>query len=174
MLLQISADARRVAALDCKTIRQEVSIDSDDSSAELSMESSCMSSAASLAPAVDEEEENLAGPVSTASQQKQPDAAVAVDQSAINFGSQNKEQMLQAVLIGSADANGSDKFGHNHSSTVADEAENMNDVDMVHLYPEYLLSGVGLELLQLCMAMWSADPGARPSCEDIQERLATI
>ena len=54
------------------------------------------------------------------------------------------------------------------------EAQVAEDPDMVSVYPEYLLHGVGLQLLRLCMAMWSLDPEARPTWKDIVDQLNGI
>ncbi len=54
------------------------------------------------------------------------------------------------------------------------EAQVAEDPDMVSVYPEYLLHGVGLQLLRLCMAMWSSDPDARPTWKDVLEQLSGI
>ncbi|DBA79548.1 TPA: hypothetical protein ACH3X1_008249 [Trebouxia sp. C0004] len=54
------------------------------------------------------------------------------------------------------------------------EAQCAEDPDMVSVYPEYLLHGVGLQLLRLCMAMWSLDPQARPTWKDVLEQLNGI
>jgi len=54
------------------------------------------------------------------------------------------------------------------------EAQVAEDPEMVSVYPEYLLHGVGLQLLRLCMAMWSLDPDARPTWKDVLEQLDGI
>lgn len=64
---------------------------------------------------------------------------------------------------------------HADCSAVQDaEESHAVDADMVHLYPDYLLTSTGLKLLELCMAMWARDPGARPSCQDISQQLAAL
>ena len=172
-------------------MRREISIDTDDSS----LDSNDTSDAAFDASCCADEEEDTASCVSSdctdgsgqvaadtssGGQSKAVDQVeiVSTERAILDSGSQNKEVEQEANATGSSAHNDSDKPGGNYDlhmaaveSHVTDVADNM---DMVHVYPEYLLSGVGLNLLQLCMAMWSPDAGARPTCEDILHNLAAI
>lgn len=152
--------AATVAPLDSKIQRQEVSLDLEDSSTESSLGSNSIPGSASLAASTDEDEikegqdSHTAG--SSHSHQSKPGS---VDTAAVNDTSAGAE--------GSLDAGCS-------PDQAVDESHPAEDVEMVHLYPEYLLSGTGLKLLELCQAMWARDPEARPSCEDILKQLAEL
>ena len=58
-----------------------------------------------------------------------------------------------------------------HGNSLQANAESTEDIEMVYAYPECLLQGPGLQLLQLCMAMWSTKPEARPSWEAVLDWL---
>lgn len=89
---------------------------------------------------------------------------------------QDRPESVHIGAAGTAAPACTDGALHADCSAVQDmeESHAVDDADMVHLYPDYLLSGTGLKLLELCMAMWARDPGARPSCQDISQQLAAM
>lgn len=159
----VHAGAATVAPLDSKIQRQEVSLDLDDSSSDSSLGSSSMPGSPSIASADDENSER----------QEHQDSQSAGS----SHSSQSKPGSVEdtaAVHDSSAGAEGSLDAGGSPDQAV-DESHPAEEVDMVHVYPEYLLSSTtGLKLLQLCQAMWARDPEARPSCEDILMQLAEL
>lgn len=175
--------------LDSKVPRQEVSIDSDDSATETSMGTSKASSTCSSTPCDDvglDEDHSARLTVSTDScpHDSKPQSSVGHNETAQTAAAHDDHQSTQRMLdlkvtYGSGRSHvdrSTDQAGGNVSelNVAAGGTRVDDDGDMVHVYPQYLLSGDGLKLLQLCMAMWSRDPGARPSCEAILEQLATI
>lgn len=164
--LLLHAGAASVKPLDSKIRRQEVSLDLDDSS-DSSMNSMSSSATSSLAPTNDGEEgqdgrsnscHSMPGSVD--------DSGEAAGAAAVHDDLAN-DTGISADKDGNQDALCS-------TNQALEEAHPADDADMVHVYPEYLLSGTGLKLLELCMAMWARDPRARPSCGDIVERLAEL
>lgn len=130
------ADAKHFPALDFKVKRQEVSIDSDDSS----------------------DDELQASDINEHSSEDANDADMAVGVHSMDA--------VDALHVHQS----SNPDGHK----VVDTAQLAEVVEMVNIYPDYLLHGAGLQLLKLCMAMWSAEPEARPSLENVVEELAAI
>ena len=154
------AGAATVAPLDSKIQRQEVSLDLEDSSTESSLGSNSIPESPSM--------------VSADKDGEKADHNSHIAGSSHSYQSKPGSVHTAAVHDVSAGAEGSLDTGCSPDQAV-DESQPAEDVDMVHLYPEYLLSSTkGLKLLQLCQAMWARDPEARPSCEDILMQLAEL
>ncbi len=162
-----SADAKCFPALDFKVRRQEVSIDGDEDShhADRSPTDSHASDAV----------EHM----------EHADVAVSGDSlsnSAMSSKTDQGSGTVEADIIhrhmGMGDGITEPQRLHADSGCstlqLRVEAQVAEDPDMVSVYPEYLLHGVGLQLLRLCMAMWSSEPEARPTWKDILEQLNGI
>lgn len=152
--------AASVAPLDSKIWRQEVSLELEDVSTGTSFCSSSTSDATTAASAFADDK----GGVGTQD-----------DGSFINC-QDRPESVYHTGAAGTAAPACTDGTLHAGCSAVQDveESHAVDDADMIHLYPDYLLNGTGLKLLELCMAMWARDPGARPSCQDISQQLAAL
>lgn len=149
-----------MAPLDSKIQRQEVSLDLEDTSTESSLGSSSTPGSSSIASADEDddgkEDQDSHSAGSSYSYQSRPGS---VDTAAVHDVSAGAEGSLDAACS-------PDEAG--------DDSHPAEDADMVHVYPEYLLSSTGLKLLELCQAMWAREPEARPSCEDILAQLAEL
>lgn len=168
--LLLHSGAAIVQPLDSKIRRQEVSLDLDDST-DSSMNSMSLSATSSLAPTNDGDGDHKEGQDGMSdSCQSMPESVdhsiEAAGTAAVHRDGANDTGIL-ADIDGSQDA-------ICITNQALEGSNPADDADMVHLYPEYLLSGTGLKLLELCMAMWARDPAARPSCEDILEQLAEL
>ena len=168
--LLLHLGAATVASLESKVHRQEVSLDLEESSSETSLGSNSRPSRSSAAtePAVnDGDTEHLYN--SSDSCQSEAEFVEAPSTAAVRADCIGNQSTLGKVdPLDSPDASCSSAEQAVNGSHPADDA------DMVHLYPDYLLSSTGLKLLQLCMAMWARDPEARPSCQNILQQLAAL
>lgn len=181
--------ARTVLPLDSKIPRQEITIDSDGSATEMSMGSSQASSASFSIPTDDERVEGYHSDhttVSAGSCHNDSKPWSVHQHETAHVASANDHRQSTQGLRNTAETDGPGIRGLTSSDDQAGRGVNDLDVpiggteivdvddDMVYVYPQYLLQGSGLQLLKLCMAMWSADPGDRPTCEAILEELATL
>ena len=150
-------------------MRPDVSIDLDDFSRGSSGGTSSSASTDAGCGTEDQGDHMIVSAVSCSSHTESEDHPEAAGIAALNTECMNNRGILEeeSGTDGTPEATAS-------ADQAIDESNLVDDVDMVHLYPEYLLHGVGLKLLQLCMAMWARDPRARPSCEDILEQLAVL
>ena len=159
------ADAKCIPALDFKVRRQEVSIDGDEDS--LHADTSPVDSHASdSVEHMDHADMAVSGdsPSNSAMSNK------------IDDGSGTVEADISHRHVGVGVDMTEPQRLHTDSGCLTPqqlrvEAKLAEDPEMVSVYPEYLLHGVGLQLLRLCMAMWSLDPEARPTWKDILEQL---
>ena len=158
--------------LHAKVIREEITIDSDGSSSELSMSSS------GTADRYAEEDDEQGLPVVASSRHsKDNDCNKLIDHTAVSSDSMNKE--ISSGVSGAAiHAVGTGSFLEHEQWAGSEDNEgasdNADEANMVHMYPEYLLSGIGAKLLRLCMVKWSPVPGARPTCEEVLAQLADM
>ena len=162
------ADAKCFSALDFKVRRQEVSIDGDEDSHHADT-SPAASHASDTVELVDHADVAVSG----------DSLFNAAMSSKTDHGSGTVEADISHRHTGVGDGMTEPQRLHTDSggSTLQQlrmEAQVAEDPDMVSVYPEYLLHGVGLQLLRLCMAMWSLDPEARPTWKDILEHLNGI
>ncbi len=162
------ADAKCFPALDFKVRRQEVSIDGDDDShhADISPADSHASDAV----------EHMDHAVVAVSGDSLSNSAMS---SKADHGSGTFEADIIHRHMGVGDSMTEPQRLQTDSGCSAlqqlrVEAQVAEDPEMVSVYPEYLLHGVGLQLLRLCMAMWSLDPDARPTWKDVLEQLDGI
>ena len=160
------ADAKCFPALDFKVRRQEVSIDGDEDShgADRSPTHSHASDDVEHMDHADVAVSGDSGDLSKTDMSNKTD-----------HGSASVEADIIHKHMGVGDSMTEPQRLHTDTGCstlqLSVEAQVAEDLDMMSVYPEYLLHGVGLQLLRLCMAMWSLDPQARPAWKDILEQL---
>lgn len=162
------ADAKCFPALDFKVRRQELSIDDDEDSHHADM-SPADSHASDTLEHVDHADVAVSGEsLSNAAMSHKTDdgsGTVEADIFDRHMGVGDSMTEPQRLHMDS---------GCSTFQQLRVEAQVAEDPDMVSMYPEYLLHGAGLQLLRLCMAMWSLDPEARPTWKDVLEQLDGI
>ena len=159
--------AATVAPLHSKVQRQDINLDLEESSSGTSLDSDSRSSAATEPAVNDGDTQHLRDSFISCQSEAEfvegPSPATGPADCINNQG-----------MMGQVDTEDSPGARCSSTDQAVDESHPADDADMVHLYPEYLLSGIGLKLLELCMAMWARDPRARPSCQDILQQLAAL
>lgn len=162
--LLLHSGAATVAPLDSKVHRQEINLELEESSSETVLSSNSRSSISSAAaePAVNEHNGSDSC-LSEAEFVAAPDIAAGHADCIDTQGTK-----------GWVNSDDNPDAGRSNTDQAVHGLHPADDADMVYLYPEYLLSGTGLMLLELCVAMWARDPEARPSCQDILEQLAVL
>lgn len=170
MLFPDCADAKSFPALDRKVRRQEVSVsDADSSHADSDVSESHSSHADSDGMTVSATSlHSMANQLQHLSDAEDANSVTGID---------GVHQDGKTGMSEPQDAHQADGVSTLQSRLQIDfvsQSTTGDDTDMVSVYPEYLLHGEGLQLLQLCMAMWSPDPAARPTWGCILDQLNSI
>ena len=170
MVLPDCADAKCFPALDFKVRRQEVSInDADSSHADSDVSDSHSSHADSGGMTVSaNSHHSLTDKLQDLSDAEDANSVIGIDGMHPD-GKTDASEPQEDCQAGDV----STLQSHLQTGVVSQSGSG-DDTDMVSVYPEYLLHGEGLQLLQLCMAMWSPDPAARPTWGCILDRLNSI
>lgn len=170
MVLPDCADAKCFPALDFKVRRQEVSInDADSSHADSDVTDSHSSHADSDGMTVSAtSHHSMADEIQDVANAEIDNSVTGID--GMHY---NGETGTTEPPDGQKTDDVSTLQNHLQEGSVSQSGAG-DDTDMVSVYPEYLLHGEGLQLLQLCMTMWSPDPAARPTWGRILDRLNSI
>ena len=166
MELPDCADAKCFPALDFKVRRQEVSInDADSSHADSDVTDSQSSHAGSDGMTVSaNSHHSMAHRIQDVADAESANSVIGID--GMHQDGQTGASKSQADIASTLQSR--------LQTGVMSQSGDSDDTDMVSVYPEYLLHGEGLQLLQLCMAMWSPDPAARPTWRCILDTLNSI
>lgn len=161
------ADAMSYPALDFQVRRPEISIDDNDS---------CNNSYAPDMSQAGHDDDVMASGSNGSEATSLNDEAVSQASHADTVGDYLSETDQNNSVDRVIDHQISDcQSSHVRAESEVGEGMEIGEgVEMVPIYPEYLLHGAGLKLLELCLAMWSADPKARPTWEGVLDRLASI
>ena len=161
------ADAKCFPALDFKVRRQEVSVGGDEDSHH-----------ADISPADSHASDTVEhmDPADVAVSGDSPSSSAMSSKTDQGSGTVEADVIHRHMGVGASMTEPQRLLTDTGCSTIQlrVEAQIAEDPDMVSVYPEYLLHGVGLQLLRLCMAMWSLDPKARPTWKEVLEQVSGI